>query len=610
MGGGYLGKLYAAQRRLAAGDTPEDERRDVKHGILRELARQLSSQEVAAAQEVRQHVRALPAFAKAKVLAPTLYQMAYPAAYAPQRPKHQSILYCADLGFGNTFTGEPWAEKPGGYGAFGFLKGMAASLDIVQAIIATQLRRSSGYWRRYRPDDANPFGYSWIRTDGERLSKADQKEVDTLDRILQDCGTEPDPVKRRWVERRRTLRGFMEAALADSLTADACPIETVRNQRGELIGWHNIPFETIRLTYEDGYEGDDRIVAVQIDPTSRQAVVALEADEIVYQVRNPRADLALGDYGKAELESLIRTMTIYLNTITATAASLDRNTLPRGALILHGDYDKRALLDLQANWKALMTGAANKFQFPMLTSKSKSEGGATWIRFDDGKSDMLSTKTLTFVAALACAEYGVSPESIYLESFSASKSSLSGSDTAEKIQHSNDTGLIPLVNWAFDELLNPHLVAQLTQKFRITPVGLYPQDEARKHEREKLDLTVNELRAKDGVDPHPSELIGNAPVNPTLMSLYIQEQQQLGTLQPPPQPGQDEGGEDGGRAPFSDEDYGLTGSEAPLPQTDGPQGAGGQRPAAQPFMGGRDRIAKARGARRRMHATVREIGDA
>lgn len=607
---GYLEKLYAQQRRMAATGAPPDEQRDARQQIFGAILHGLSRQEVAAAHEIRQAVRSGPAFAKAKVLSPGLYQSSYPAAYRANRPKHQAILYCSDLGFGNVLTGEPWAEKPAGYGAFAFLKAMAKSLDIVQAIISTRIRRSTNFWRRYRADDANPIGYSWIREDGERLSRGDLKEVEALDAILQNCGTETDTIERRWRERRRSLRGFMDAALTASLTADACPVETVRANNGTLIGWHNIPFETVRLAHEDGYDGDDRIVAVQIDPTSRQAVVAFEPDEIVYEVRNPRDDILLGDYGSAELESLVRTMTIYLNTVSATAASLDRNTLPRGALVLHGEYDQNALLDLQSNWNALMTGAANRFKFPILTSKSKAEGGATWISFDDNKSDMLSTKTLTFVCAIACAEYGIAPEDIYLESFSGGKSSLSGSDTAEKLQNSHDSGHVPLVTWAFESLLNPCIVKQLTAKYRVTPVGLFPSDEARKHERQKLTLTTNEMRQIDGADPHPSKILGDAPVNPALLTLYVQEQQQLGVLEMPPQPGEG-GGEDppSGRSDQfgSHEDFGLTGSDAPLPRehANAPRAAGGNRPKPTPFTGGRDRIAKANGTR--MVATIREL---
>lgn len=616
MADGYLGRLYAEQRRMAAGLAPEDERRDLQLSIFQRIARGLSSQDLADARQVRQQVRASPAFAKAKVLAPTLYQMSYPKAYASRRPKHHAVLYCSDLGFGNAFTGEPWAEKPGGYGAFAFLKGMAKSLDIVQAIIGNYVRRATNYWRRYRPDDANPFGYTWVRNDHERLTKDDQQEVEGLDVILQNCGTESDLVQRRWIERRRTLRGFMDTLLTDSLTADACPVELVRNMRGELIGWHNIAFETIRLAHEDGYDGDDRIVAVQIDPTSRQAVVGFEPDEIAYEVRRPRSDIILGDYGEPELEGLVRTMTVYLNTVAAAAASLDRNTLPRGALILHGEYDANALLDVQASWTAMMTGAANRFKFPILTSKSKAEGGASWIPFDTGANDMLNTKTLTFVCALACADFGTTPEAISLESFSASKSSLSGSDTAEKLQSSHETGFIPLVTWAFEGFLNPIIVAQLTNKYSLVPVGLFPSDEGRKQERLKLTLTVNETRQIDGSDPHPSKLIGDAPVNPTLMTLYVQEQQQKGVLQMPQGPG-GEGGAGDDDAPsgrpgqFSDEDFGLTGSEAPLPQPEraGPQSVGGKRPPAQPFHGGRDpgRAQVAKAARPRMVVSIRDV---
>jgi len=50
----------------------------------------------------------------------------------------------------------------------------------------------------------------------------------------------------------------------DTLSADACPIEMVQTANGQLSGYYNLDFETIRLTIESGYEGDDEIRAVQL----------------------------------------------------------------------------------------------------------------------------------------------------------------------------------------------------------------------------------------------------------------------------------------------------------------------------------------------------------
>jgi hypothetical protein len=58
---------------------------------------------------------------------------------------------------------------------------------------------------------------------------------------------------------------FVTKLVWDSLSADACPIEMVSTNNGKLPGYHNLDYETIRLTVEASYEGDDEIRAVQLN---------------------------------------------------------------------------------------------------------------------------------------------------------------------------------------------------------------------------------------------------------------------------------------------------------------------------------------------------------
>lgn len=434
---------------------------------------------------------------------------------------HKTILYVNELGVVGSGPTEKWDEKPM-TGGLEFLKYMGASLDIHQGVVFTRDKQTKPFWRRYRDDDQNPLGYDWVRTDGEKLSTEDRKEVERLDMVLQNCGTEFEPMERRWNKRRRNLSGFMSALVADTLTADACPIETERAVNGSILGWYNIPFDTVRLARESGYLGDDRIVAVQV--LMNQAIVGLTKDEIVYEVRNPRSQLEYGDYGMSELEHFIRLGTSYLNTCTFNAASLDRNSMPRGFLTLHGRYDQPSLNFFTQQFNALLRGAGKRWAMPVLVAPNGQEGGAKWTPVDTSTAEMMMTKWLVFVVSLYAALHGMSPEELNMESFSAKGASIGGkSDTAERLQSGHDKGLVQLIKWAFDDVLNPYIVRPLSKKYRITPVGLFPDNEEQRHERQKLTMTVDEVRAIDGVDPQADPEIGNAPLNPVHAGIYGQK---------------------------------------------------------------------------------------
>jgi hypothetical protein len=365
----------------------------------------------------------------------------------------------------------------------------------------------------------------------------------------------------------------------DSLEIDHAPVEFELDGNDDIAGWYNLDGVTTKLAFEDGYEGEDRIIAVQIAPDDRQPLVGFEADELAIFQRNTRSDVHYMGYTRSEMEDFVRAGTSYLNTFTFNASSVDRNSIPRGFLTLYGRFDKRQLQVFKTEWHALLRGASRRWQLPVLTSESKQEGGAIYTPVDTQTHEMLQTKWLVFLVSLGCAYYGMSPEQIHMESFSSRASSLSGSDTQEKLQSGHDTGMIPMME-ALASFLNEHLIARLTRKFRLTWVGLYPQDEERKQERQKAVLTVNELRSIDSHEAHADDLLGNAPVNSALMQVYMLSLQQQQMEQ---QPGAGAGGED----------Y-LPGSESPLPyarETDGEGDKGGANgmgrgKAAGPGIGG------------------------
>ncbi len=591
-------------------DLPDGERRDVNQLILGTFLKSITARDLAPADGVKawvDHVnRQDNEIAKAVVLNPTTYRMAHP--YPDRREGHKSILTVNDLVVMGPAGGQGWAEKPALHSGFEFLRYFVENVDLLQAIIITRQRQVAAFCRLYNEHDGNPLGYRYYRLDGEKLTKDDQKELLWLDQVLQNSGTEFDPRLRRWKYHRRTFSEFVQAFVYDTLSADACPIETELTRGGELAGWYGLPYDTVRLAFEQGYQGNDAIVAVQVAPEELAAVIGYEADEIVFEVRNPRTSLVSGGYGQSENECLVRAITSYLNTCTYNAAALDRNSIPRGFLTLFGDYNQTELDAFKANWNALMRGAAKRFGLPVLTSKRKGEGGAQYTPVDTANAEMFMVKWLTFIGSMATALHGMTPDEINLDSFTAKASTLSGDDTSEKLKSSHDRGLIPLMG--FVEATTNGLLRRVTKKYGLTWMGLYPEDEARKHERQKLALTINEVRAIDAGEPHPNPQIGEAPANPALMALYMAVNQ----IAPVGAQGQDDGAGDGddqdddGGADF---DNALPDSEAPPRYARPGQAtrASSPKPAQRSSPAARPAFAKGGPEAPRLIVEIRELPD-
>lgn len=527
-----MGWLDDALRTAGHPLAPEVEARDANSQLFAHVLHGLSQRDLDPPDEVMAFLGRMQSdpslLAKAVTLNPMREQLAYPDGYAGHR--RDAILYANELGIHGQF--EPWAERDAYGSGFDLLR-QVAQVDVVQAIIRTCVNAIVPYVREYRDDDNNPLGMRLVRRDRERLTKADDKKIARVWERLNNSGNESDPIARKWDARRAAFPAFITKLLADSLTYDWCPIFMERARNGSILGWQNLDPTTVRLAYESGYQGNDRIVALQINPQDRHAEVGFEADEILCEVRNPRSSLWQYDYGSSELEHYLRACTFYLNSMTFAGAALDRNTMPRGFLTVFGDFDNKQLVDFKQRWAAQMLGVSKRWAMPVMVSKNK-EAAATWTSVDTASSEPLYTKLVSLSISIACALWGTTPELINCESFSSKTSSLSGDSTSEKLESAHNRGHVPRVLWVLRQI-NEGILAAIPEAaaYEMTVVGLFPDDEKRKHERQMASSTIDELRAIDGEDPHPDPDIGAAPANANLMGIYQTKlSQKLGIAMP------------------------------------------------------------------------------
>jgi len=209
--------------------------------------------------------------------------------------------------------------------------------------------------------------------------------------------------------------------------------------------------------------------------------------------------------------------------MTYNIKGFDDNAIPKGMLHLSGDYDTNDLTAFKRYWNAMVKGINNAWTVPVMVSKDQ-ESKASFERFGIDFDEMYFSKWMTFLTSIICAVYGMSPDEINFESFSSSPSALSGSDTAEKLADSKDKGLRPLMAY-LESIMTDYIIADFSDKYVFRWAGLDQEDKEKRHEMRKLILTVNEARAQEGQEAMEGPL-GDAPLNPSLMSAWMQQQQQ------------------------------------------------------------------------------------
>ena len=559
-------------------DAPADERHDA-NAALGAVYRPLASQLIPPA-DLRPVLDLITEGLEAEELMKARGQvLQFPQRTRPPPDRGMRSVWLDDL---QSFTNGEYTEKQSVLG-FDALRTLVQQTPVLSSVVMTRIRQVSRFTQL--SEDGGP-GFEIRHMDRKhKLTKEEQESCRLLGRFFQNCGWEFNP-RRRKLLRRDSFSQFMAKSIGDSLSMDACPIETEmkRDKKLGIDGFYAVDGTTIRLCSDEGYDGNDKLYAVQV--VQGRLATAYTHDQLIYEVRNPRADVRLGGYGMGEPELMVRVVTGFLNAMTYNIKGFDENAIPKGMLHLSGNYAQEDLAAFKRYWNAMVKGVNNAWTLPVMVS-SDQESKASFEKFGVEFNEMYFSKWMTFLTSIICAIYGMDPSEINFESFSAQKSSLSGDDTAEKLANSKDKGLRPLMSF-YEAMFTDFFVAAFDDKFCFRFVGLDGEDEKWRQEAAKLILSVDEMRAEQGYEswaqanPGGADL-GAAPLNPSLLGPWMQAQQpQQGDFGTPPPGAGGEGpgpGHNGGSPMDASADAGP-------PDEDAGQGVGGAAAGGQGAPGG------------------------
>lgn len=412
-----------------------------------------------------------------------------------------------------------WYERPSSL-SFEMMRQMVDQTPILAGVVLTRQRQVKRFCRVQAGGEGPGFQIA-LKDPTMKLGEQEKKSIQLLEGFFTNCGWESNP-RQRMRLKRDNFSGFMAKVVRDSLTMDSAPIETEwkRDRSLGLDGFYAVDGATIRLCNEVGYQGDDEIFALQVVEGMIRTVYTY--DDLIYVPRNPRSDVLAGGYGLSETELLIRVVTGFLNAMTYNLKYFDSNAIPKGILHLSGEYGQDDLNAFKRYWNSMVKGINNAWSLPVLVSKNQ-ESKASFENFGVDTTDAMFTKWMTFLASIICAIYGMAPDEINFESFTNGTSSLSGSDTEEKLINSKDKGLRPLLSH-FEDLFSDFVVSEFGDKYCFRWTGLDEEDPKDVWDQQKTLLTVNEARKARGWE-EVKEDWGDAPLNPSLMGAYQAAQQ-------------------------------------------------------------------------------------
>lgn len=567
-------------------DAPADERRDAQAELHKSAMPQAIAELIPRSdiQPVIDHILAdladqemNKALGKAKVIP-------FPSVAARTRRAGMQSVYLDDLQI--TVQGD-YFERPG-HMSMEALRGLVDQTPILSAIVLTRIRQVQRFCHVNEAGEGPGFQIA-LKDKTAQPNDSDKQAMKLLTGFFANSGWESRPRHRARL-RRDPLPAFMGKLVRDSLSMDSAPIETEwkRDKTLGLEGMYAVDGATIRLCTEEGYRGDDEIMALQV--VQGQIRSAYTWDDLIYVPRNPRTDVLVGGYGMSETELLIRVVTGFLNAFTYNTKYFDSNSIPKGMLHLSGSFDDRDLAAFKRYWNGMVKGINNAWALPVMVSKDQ-ESRAAFENFGNDVNEMMFGKWMTFLASIACAIYTIAPDEINFESFSAGTSSLSGDDTDQKLANSKDKGLRPLLTH-FQDVFTDYVVGEYGDRYCFRWTGLDDEDAQQRWEAKKLIMSVDELRAEMNMDKADGDW-GSAPLNPSLVGPWSQAQQaqQQQASEDYGTPGAPQPGAGGAGADFGEGDDGGFGE---MPGGGAAGGPPGQQVA--PDQGGEDEsVAKAFG---------------
>lgn len=386
-----------------------------------------------------------------------------------------------------------WIEKPGIL-TFDELRSIAQNTPLISSIVSTRVRQVSRF--ATVQEELHSPGFTLKHRElNHQITPDEEIEIAQLKQFIANCGWETRPkIKKRLG--RTSFQAFLTSSVRDSLTLDAAPIELeLRGDGASIDGFYTIDGSTIRLCGPQGYQDDRDVIGVQL--VDGLPMTQYTDDTLVYGVRNTTSDIDRCGYGYSEIELLTKIITGYLNAFAFNAAGFDKNTIPAGIWTVVGDFPDSKITEFERRVKGQMTGANNAWRTVVLSSKDK-DSRVDFNKVDSGFSDIFFEKWFSFLTAIGCAIYGISPEEIGFGSFGDKGGLIGNTSFADRISSSQDNGLVPLMRF-YENLVGDYIIHELSPKYEFRFEGLKPVDIAYRNKLNERILTINELRAQNGM---------------------------------------------------------------------------------------------------------------
>lgn len=382
------------------------------------------------------------------------------------------------------------------------------------------------------------------------MTKAEAARAAEIEQQIMMCGRPAhNPYSR--IPRDR-IRVFASKFLRDSLRHDQGTVEVVPDMRGVPFEWYAVSGSTIRVALDQrpwdpyakplnpafagspsfmpNFDGQsyrstsrrDGLPTRYVQVVNSTIVQEFSQREMIFLVRNPRADLRVNGYGWSEIEQSVMAITTAL-----FQDAYHRNFykgLQRGLVALKGRWGKNQIAKMRRHFAAMASGVVNSGRMPFIELDPSGD-----IKFIDWHKSEQDTGSLEFGRHLLqqiAAMHGVDGEELGLMlSAVPTGARPMFEDSADWRQRlSKQRWLHQLLN-VLAELFQ-HIIDQIDDHFEFVWEGLDEPTREQLHqermERVSTYLGADEARDEEGLPPFDIEGMLAGDVVPPLSPTFIQ----------------------------------------------------------------------------------------
>lgn len=373
----------------------------------------------------------------------------------------------------------------------------------------------------------------------QKMTKRDEKIANSITDFIINCGGNSS-----WVN--DDFDTFIRKIVEDSFVYDQMTFECVRNRRGQLESFVATDASTFRIAdtaFDEDFKNkffDNRGAglflnnnifnsrkmengyAPQYVQVYQNAVInEFYPWELCFGVRNPNTSIYSNGYGCSEMEELINIVTSMLWGDEYNRRFFSQGSAPKGLLRVKGGMNEQALQQFRQQWQAMISGVMQSWKTPVV------DADVDWIDLQKNNRDMEYSSWMEYLIKQACAIYSIDPSEIGWDiSRSGGNSGLFEGSQAERLQHSKDKGLYPMLKF-IQRKINKYIVSQINPEFEFVFMGLNGMtvEQELEHDLKKLNsfMTINEIRRK--YDLPEIEDIGEVVENSVFYQAYNAKKQ-------------------------------------------------------------------------------------